>query len=91
MEEIWSRELDDRSGIIRSHSIGPESVKDNTTNDESSAGFANVSSEISFENVTSHPLSGSETTEVSSSFVKEGFDQTDLESLEAEIARELQD
>jgi len=35
-------------------------------------------------------LSSSETSDGSSSFVKDGFDQSDLDSLEAEIARELQ-
>ena len=63
-----------------------ESEKDK--DDELSALHSTLSAEAG---ISTAILSGSETSDGSSSFVKDGFDQSDLESLEAEIARELEE
>ena len=85
MEEIWAREENDQVEVNPLPNMVSESIKNNVRDDESSALLVNLSSA----EASSANLSGSETTDGSSSFVKDGFDDTDLDSLEAEIAREL--
>jgi hypothetical protein len=83
VEEIWAREENDQVEVNPLPNMVSESIKNNVRDDESSALLVNLSAEAAAN------LSGSETTDGSSSFVKDGFDDTDLDSLEAEIAREL--
>ncbi len=90
VEEIWDRDING-AGVSLSPNNVPESVKDNATDDESSNIVFNLSAEAILTTSPVNLLSGSETTDGSSSFVKDGFDQSDLDSLEAEIARELED
>lgn len=89
MEEIWDRIVDIQ--LVPSKVVISKAVEDSSRDDASTSVLVNISNDASFTTATVNSLMGSETTDGSSSFVKDGFDQSDLDSLEAEIARELED
>jgi hypothetical protein len=89
VEEIWGKRIDGESAVNQLQNKTLEE-KDKVGDEPSSLTVKQSTDPVTI-SVVNNPLSISETSDSSSSFVKDGFDDKDLDSLEAEIAKELND